>query len=208
MHFRAHVESVLCDRLTQLAEAADVASIVSYKAWRDKLTLLDEERVANVNEILRLAGKMALSRNTSSNATASSSHPSSRNRTTREREYPPTLTQAERNLLVKHRGCFKCRKFYVGHRQPECNEPAPKAAGYVELTEADALQAKKDHDAKARVSVKKETDAAMRMDSDVEGETAAAVRADSPVTCGWLGYGTDSDFSEYCSGVYGTNRNA
>lgn len=191
--FRAHIESVLCDRLTQLAEAADVTSIVSYKSWKDKLTSLDDERLANMTELLRLAGKMNLARNTSSGTSGQGSSANANRRPTRDREYPPNLTSAERTLLARHGGCFKCRKFYAGHRQPECDQPPPKAAGYKELTEEDAAKAKKERDSK--VPVKKETTAAVRLDSEVEANTAAAVRADSPVACGWLGYGTDSDYS-------------
>lgn len=63
---REHIESVMCDRLVQLAETADVASIAGYKAWKDRLTNLDNERIANMNEMIRLAGKLANTRTTSS----------------------------------------------------------------------------------------------------------------------------------------------
>lgn len=53
----------------------------------------------------------------------------------------PALTQAERELLLHHRGCFKCRRFYVGHHFSKCTNGYPSAVGYQVLTEAAALDA-------------------------------------------------------------------
>jgi len=52
------------------------------------------------------------------------------------------LTEAERVLLMKHKGCFKCRKFYVSHQSKECTDGAPDASSYKTLTEADAIAVK------------------------------------------------------------------
>lgn len=53
----------------------------------------------------------------------------------------PTLTDHERYLLNEHRGCTKCRKFYVNHRSGDCDEwPDPQT--YKTLTLNDALNAK------------------------------------------------------------------
>lgn len=183
MALRAHIESTMCDRLAHLAEAAEVSTIATYKAWKDKLIVLDNERIATLGEMMRLAGKLSNSRAPSSTSNPSSSASSAKRSV---REYPPTLTSAERSLLSKHDGCFKCRKFYAGHRQPTCPDNPPKAQGYTELTEEDALRAKRSRDAK--VKVKRENTAATRLDDELRGDHAAAVN-------GVLDYGTDSDFS-------------
>ncbi|KAG2739607.1 hypothetical protein P692DRAFT_20755199, partial [Suillus brevipes Sb2] len=52
------------------------------------------------------------------------------------------LTESERALLMKHKGCFKCRKFYVSHQSKECSDGAPDPADYKMLTESDANAAK------------------------------------------------------------------
>jgi len=48
----------------------------------------------------------------------------------------------ERTLLMKHKGCFKCRKFYVSHQSKDCTDGAPDASSYKTLTESDANAAK------------------------------------------------------------------
>ncbi|GLB33350.1 hypothetical protein LshimejAT787_0102340 [Lyophyllum shimeji] len=55
----------------------------------------------------------------------------------------PKLLDTEKALLNTHDGCTRCRKFYAGHRSPNCPMTAantwPDAASYVTLTEAAAL---------------------------------------------------------------------
>lgn len=198
--FRAHIEDAVCERLNHLAIAAGTASIPAYRDWKAKLIVLDNERLANMNEILRLAGKMSSSSriNTAQalHAASSSYNSSSSSSAPKTQKFPPQLTSNERSLLSRHDGCFKCRKFCVGHRQPQCNNIPPKTVGYKELTEEDALKAKRERDLKPRV--KKETTAATTtFDEDLSGDIAAAVEGSSPVACGVLDYGSDSDFSEY-----------
>jgi len=58
----------------------------------------------------------------------------------RPRRCPP-LTENERTLLSEHRGCTRCRKFYVNHRRDIC-EDWPDAHTYKTLTHEDAMNAK------------------------------------------------------------------
>ena len=53
----------------------------------------------------------------------------------------PPLTQTEIGLLNKHKGCRKCRKFYVSHRGQNCSYDFPDGATYVPLTEEVAYEA-------------------------------------------------------------------
>ncbi|KAF5378447.1 hypothetical protein D9615_007045 [Tricholomella constricta] len=65
------------------------------------------------------------------------------------RRYLPKLTDSEKRLLAEHGGCSRCRKFYAGHRTPNCPLTAanawPDVATYVELTLDMANAAKPKH---------------------------------------------------------------
>ena len=52
----------------------------------------------------------------------------------------PKLLPIEYELLDKHNGCCKCRRFYVNHRVPDCPNDFPDPDNYVTLTESMALQ--------------------------------------------------------------------
>ena len=53
----------------------------------------------------------------------------------------PPLTQSEIALLNKHKGCRKCRKFYVSHRGNDCPNDFPDGNNYVPLSEDVAYDA-------------------------------------------------------------------
>ena len=53
----------------------------------------------------------------------------------------PPLTQTEIGLLNKHKGCRKCRTFYVAHRGQNCPYDFPDSSTYVPLTEEMAYDA-------------------------------------------------------------------
>ncbi|KAI0085111.1 hypothetical protein BDY19DRAFT_876849, partial [Irpex rosettiformis] len=140
INLRNHIESLVCDRLAQLAISANTSSIASYRDWRDKMTTLDNERLATAAEIAHVSAK---TKQTSQKQTTSMSHSNSTSSSfarplNRDREHPPSLTEQERTLLFKYNGCFKCRRFFAGHRQRDCRNPMQKGAGYKELTEDDA----------------------------------------------------------------------
>jgi len=86
----------------------------------------------------------------------------------------PSLTNAERELLRAHAGCFKCRKFYVTHRSTDCPDGFPPGEGYKTLVERDALAAKP-----------------INKKSSVGVPTGRVVNAVMPVSA-VLGEGTDS----------------
>ena len=52
----------------------------------------------------------------------------------------PKLLPSEYELLDKHSGCRKCRKFYVNHQVHNCPNDFPNPDTYVTLTEEMALQ--------------------------------------------------------------------
>jgi len=69
----------------------------------------------------------------------------------------PKLTQADRELLNAHEGCYKCRGFYAGHKGSDCPIGFPDPASYKPLTETTAQAAKKkqgNNDAKNMIHVR------------------------------------------------------
>ena len=54
---------------------------------------------------------------------------------TSKRTRCPKLLPVEYDLLEKHSGCRKCRKFYVNHKAPDCPNGWPNPDTYVTLTE-------------------------------------------------------------------------
>ncbi|KAJ2923658.1 hypothetical protein H1R20_g13436, partial [Candolleomyces eurysporus] len=45
---------------------------------------------------------------------------------TTKKVWIPALTEEERKILQKHRGCFKCRAYYAGHGYKDCENGFPK----------------------------------------------------------------------------------
>ena len=61
--------------------------------------------------------------------------------TTTDNPYPPKLTTEERQLLQENEGCFKCRRFFAGHRSSNCTVVL-SGKGYKPLTTRDVARAK------------------------------------------------------------------
>ena len=53
----------------------------------------------------------------------------------------PLLSQFEISLLNKHKGCRKCRRFYVSHKGLNCPNDFPDGRNYVPLSEDMAFEA-------------------------------------------------------------------
>ncbi|KAG0696000.1 hypothetical protein DFH29DRAFT_813576, partial [Suillus ampliporus] len=141
VQLRNQLEANICDKLTIPVLRAKLADDLTLKRWIEEVKHLDDIRLEDLASHKKIAEelyKTALKRTTSSNKTSSSS----------TKTYNPsssrlgTLTEAERTLLMKHKGCFKCRKFYVSHQSKECTDGAPEVSSYKTLTESDAIAAK------------------------------------------------------------------
>ncbi|KAG2350852.1 hypothetical protein BDR05DRAFT_943190 [Suillus weaverae] len=135
---RNQLEANICDELTILVLRAQLAGDLSLKKWIEEVKHLDDKHLEDLASHKKITEELYKSskRTTSSNKTSSSKtyNPSS--------SRLGTLTEAERNLLMKHKGCFKCRKFYVSHQSKECPDGAPEASSYKTLMESDAIAAK------------------------------------------------------------------
>ena len=97
-----------------------------------------------------LSGANAIAPGTTSYQPSSSSFPSSNtfrggyrgsNNQRVRRVRCPKLLPSEYDLLEKHNGCRKCRKFYVNHRVLDCPNDFPNPDTYTTLTKDMALQA-------------------------------------------------------------------
>ena len=182
------MEVAVCDDLQALVkdERARLSIITKYRQWRKEVCIIDDRRIAERDRMTRFlthSGK----NNKSSRSTTPNNATSSRASTSKP---IPKLTDAERDLLRKNEGCFKCRKFFAGHIAGQCTTwPDPNT--YRTLTATDATAARTNHP--------NTTVAAITDLNSVNTTAVAAVRAISPLaaTSGVLGNGTDSSDDEY-----------
>ncbi|KAG1857406.1 hypothetical protein F4604DRAFT_1589940, partial [Suillus subluteus] len=139
VQLRNQLEAHICEELTIPVLRAKLADDLTLKKWIEEVKHLDDKRLEDLASHKKIAEDLYKS----SKRTTSSS-----NKTSSSKTYNPsssrlgTLTEAERGLLMKHKGCFKCRKFYVSHQSKECTDGAPEASTYKVLTESDAIAAK------------------------------------------------------------------
>ncbi|KAG1898327.1 uncharacterized protein F5891DRAFT_955705 [Suillus fuscotomentosus] len=134
------LEVNICDELTMLVLRARLADNLTLKEWIEEVKHLDDKRLKDLASHKKIAEELYRSskRTTSSNHTKNPSSPKTYNSSS----HLGGLTETERTLLMDHKGCFKCRKFYVSHHSKECTDSAPEASSYKTLMEADALAAK------------------------------------------------------------------
>ncbi|KAJ7198119.1 hypothetical protein GGX14DRAFT_666910, partial [Mycena pura] len=124
--WKREVDKIDIDRRFDFAAAREAAEHALRAEKRKAASNDDGER--------RNKKQNGASKNVSSSTSATSA-PSSR------RPKLPALTDAERRLLQEHDGCFKCRRFCVGHRSPDCDNDFPAVDTYRTLTAADAAAA-------------------------------------------------------------------
>ncbi|KAG1762163.1 hypothetical protein EV702DRAFT_352586 [Suillus placidus] len=138
---RNQLEANICEELTIPVLRAKLADDLTLKKWIEEVKHLDDKRLEDLASHKRIAEDLYKSSKrtntyTSTNKTSvPKTHTSSSSRL-------GTLSETERTLLMKHKGCFKCRKFYVSHQSKECTDGAPDASTYKTLTESDAIAAK------------------------------------------------------------------
>ncbi|KAG2754968.1 hypothetical protein P692DRAFT_201680044, partial [Suillus brevipes Sb2] len=141
IQLRSQLEANVCDELTIRVLRAKLAANLTLKEWIEEVKHLDDKRLEDLASHRKIAEELHKSskRNTSSVNKISSSSSKSYNASSPRLG---ALTEAERALLMKHKGCFKCRKFYVSHQSKDCTDGAPEASSYKMLTESDATAAK------------------------------------------------------------------
>jgi RNase H-like domain found in reverse transcriptase/Reverse transcriptase (RNA-dependent DNA polymerase)/Integrase zinc binding domain len=153
------LESGVNDDLATELKNYPVAT-TSLKTWVESVKVLDERVRHNQQRIREMFNDMARTERLKRQAYRASQtpflqQPSSSKGPTTMHSTPtlgagsspatsrvPKLMDDERNLLMVHKGCFKCRQFYVGHTRNNCPTGFPSASTYTHLTEAMAQKAR------------------------------------------------------------------
>ncbi|KAG1735249.1 hypothetical protein EDD22DRAFT_731980, partial [Suillus occidentalis] len=134
------LEANLCDEPTAPVIRAKLDDNLTLKEWIEEVKHLDDE----CQEGLASQWKVTEEIHRSSKHTAMTTNKTSSSSKMYNSSSPRlgALTETERTLLMKHKGCFKCRKFYISHQSKDCTDGAPDASSYKTLTESDANAAK------------------------------------------------------------------
>jgi hypothetical protein len=135
IQLRNQLEANICDELTVPVLRARLANTLTLKEWIEEVKHLDDKCLEDLASHRKIAEELYKKRTTSSKPSSSRTYNPSSSRL-------GALTESERTLLMKHKGCFKCRKFYVSHQSKECSDGTPEASSYKTLTELDAIAAK------------------------------------------------------------------
>jgi hypothetical protein len=148
---RALLENNVDDRLRFRAAQERTTQIKDLVSWLEKMREIDKNRHAD-RKHLREEVEEYIRTKRGSSSTRPSQQSSSQPPTTGGRsktpstsarsDRPPKLTEDERKLLEAHEGCFKCRRFFIGHRSPDCTVTL-SGQGYKPLTVQDAERAAK-----------------------------------------------------------------
>ncbi|KAG1873150.1 hypothetical protein F4604DRAFT_1681204 [Suillus subluteus] len=133
------LEARICKDLVVPILRVNLTDDLTLKKWIEEVKHLDDKRLEDLASHKKIAEDLH----------KSSKRPTfSTNKTSSSKTYNPSsshlgaLTETEHALLMKHRGCFKCRKFYVSHQSKECTDGMPEASSYKTLTETDTIAAK------------------------------------------------------------------
>ena len=198
---RLQLEAGLDEDLQTAARDAKAHEELSLHPWISKIKDLDNRRIVQrkrvaeaVEEAMRTNKKPFTASSRFANTTSSESKtPSIGSSSTRD--YPPKLTDEERQLLTDYAGCFKCRRFFAGHRAHQCSIQI-SGKGYKTLTAQDALRAKTAQKPKGSSSSQSNTIATI-IDASPANETADFVAAVFPsLPSGVVGDGSFSEASD------------
>ncbi|KAG0706782.1 hypothetical protein DFH29DRAFT_995651 [Suillus ampliporus] len=126
---------------TKLRKKSKLADDLTLKEWIEEVKYLDDKCLEDLASQRKIAKEIHRS---SKRNTTTANKPSSLSSKMYNTSSPRlgSLTETERALLMKHKGCFKCRKFYVSHQSKDCTNGAPDASSYKTLTESNANAAK------------------------------------------------------------------
>ncbi|KAG1796105.1 uncharacterized protein BJ212DRAFT_1306422 [Suillus subaureus] len=130
----------ICDELTTSVLRARLTDNLTLKEWIEEVKHLNDKWLKDLTSHKKIMEELykALRCTTSSNHTKNPSSSKPYNSSS----CLGSLTETECTLLMDHKGCFKCQKFYITHQSKECTDGAPDASSYKMLMEADTLAAK------------------------------------------------------------------
>ncbi|KLO18112.1 hypothetical protein SCHPADRAFT_820302, partial [Schizopora paradoxa] len=136
-----HLESHLHDKTAKAVDKARLAPDLGLTKWRLAVKEIDDYRREKEINLQKLVHQEIAKREREKNATARAgltNRPSRTANTSTPFTKLPTLLPTEKELLDKHAGCYKCRRFYVFHQSKQCQNPYPDANTYNTLTPKDA----------------------------------------------------------------------
>ncbi|KAJ7158997.1 hypothetical protein C8R43DRAFT_882239, partial [Mycena crocata] len=180
------------------------ANITKYSEWIMEVIVLDNKRVADdehhrmlILEAVRAEKRKAaedsdrVSKKPNSKPASTASTSASTSSTSANKKTVPTLDLDERKLLEDNNGCTRCRRFFVGHRHRDCNNPWPDADTYQHLTQAHVDHAKQ----------------AMRAASKGKGKANAATSTTSTPAIAAIMAPVEFDSDDSCDSEQDLSRN-
>jgi hypothetical protein len=136
------LEAKICDKLTVPVLRVRLADILTLKEWIKEVKHLNNKCLKDFAFHRKIAEELYKKHTTSSKPSSSKTYNPSSSAYNSSSSCLRALTESKHTLLMKHKGCFKCRKFYVSHQLKECPDGAPEASSYKMLTESDTIAAK------------------------------------------------------------------
>lgn len=144
-HLRQQLTARMSGPLHMCANNSTAGYQKDYKLWKEEVRKIDDVLVATYTEFAEVLRKQCLANHTTSvlsepsrkanTTSALNNKVSSTNTSTSSK--PPQLTAKEKGLLMKYRGCFKCRRLDQSHQSRDCPNGFPSGVGYRELTQSD-----------------------------------------------------------------------
>lgn len=144
--FRNHLNANMTSELSNNCTDLDLHLILDFQTWSDAVTIADRKCIHEIEKQHCLVDEAVKATATRSKVLTTSSKVNkpvtSSSATSTTASGFPKLTQAEKDLLAEHEGCFCCHLPYAGHHARDCKGTAADAV-YKPLTVADALLAKR-----------------------------------------------------------------
>ncbi|KAG2009471.1 hypothetical protein CC2G_012404 [Coprinopsis cinerea AmutBmut pab1-1] len=156
-------------------ENADFNEIAVFNEWIKKVIGIDK-KIARLRALSKkLLDAERSNKKARTNNSGSTGGSSDGTRAGRRADWVPRLTEEEKDILANHRGCFKCRQFYAGHRWANCPNGYPTMKNYKKITVEMAADAKKKYDEANKSSTAKgKAIAAVLPSDDIEYEDSSS----------------------------------
>ncbi|KAK0444929.1 uncharacterized protein EV420DRAFT_1648643 [Desarmillaria tabescens] len=174
LHLEEHMNDDLAKAYLKANHKGELANLKDIDKWIEKVHLLDKDihkeascgkhlfkvllaenttqtsgNATSVNKVARMTHAQTMASSNPDLSTATSDTKLSSN----PKGCPPCLTDAEKELLIKHLGCFVCRQFYTDHIGSSCKTGNPDPTTYKTLTEANALAVKAMYEAQKKTFI-------------------------------------------------------
>ncbi|KAK0432295.1 uncharacterized protein EV420DRAFT_1655812 [Desarmillaria tabescens] len=154
LHLEEHMNDDLAEVYLKANHKEELANLKDIDKWIEEALLAE-----NMTQTLGNAMSANKAARTTHAQTTASSNPDSSTTTSDTKPLsnpkgcPPHLTDVEKELLMKHLGCFVCHQFYTDHIGSSCKTGNPDPTTYKTLTEADALAAKAMYEAQKKTFI-------------------------------------------------------